>query len=112
MFYVEKTIEVAFAHKLCLNYESKCASLHGHNAIVTVYCKSEELNENGMVIDFSEINRIVKGQLDHKCLNDILPFNPTAENIARWLCHQIPNCYKVSVRESERNLATYQCDDA
>lgn len=111
MYYVEKKIEVAFAHQLCLNYESKCTSLHGHNAIITVWCKAAELNENGMVIDFAEINRIVKTQLDHKCLNDILPFNPTAENIARWLCHQISGCYKVSVRESERNLAIYERDD-
>lgn len=112
MYYIEKVIEVSFAHRLSLDYESKCTNLHGHNAIITVYCKSEDLNENGMVIDFSEINHIVKSQLDHKCLNDILPFNPTAENIAFWLCHQIPCCYKVSVRESEHNLATYEREDA
>lgn len=108
MYYVQKRIEVAFAHRLTLNYESKCQNLHGHNAIITVHCKSQELNENGMVVDFTEIKKVVKEQLDHKCVNDIVDFNPTAENLARWLCEQIPNCYKVSFQESEGNIATYE----
>ena len=57
MYYVKKRIEVAFAHSLCLNYESKCQRLHGHNGIVTVYCCSEELDENGMVVDPSKSER-------------------------------------------------------
>ena len=36
MYYVKKRIEVAFAHSLCLTYESKCQRFHGHNGIVTV----------------------------------------------------------------------------
>ena len=83
MYYVEKRIEVAMAHRLCLTYESKCSHLHGHNAIVTVYCKSETLNENGMVVDFSTVKDIVKGLLDHQYVNDKVDFNPTAENLAR-----------------------------
>ena len=46
----------------------------------------------------------------HKFLNDVVPFNPTAENIAKWVCEQIPNCYRVSVQESEGNVATYERD--
>ena len=111
MFYVEKTIEVAVAHHLSLNYESKCTRIHGHNLLVTVYCKSKELNENGRVVDFSDVSKIVKQKLDHQYVNNKVDFNPTAENIARWLCEQIPHCYKVSVRESERNMATYERDD-
>jgi 6-pyruvoyltetrahydropterin/6-carboxytetrahydropterin synthase len=37
--------------------------------------------------------------------------NPTAENIARWVSEQIPHCYKVSVQESEGNIAIYEKDD-
>ena len=95
MYYVEKRIEVAMAHRLCLTYESKCSHLHGHNAIVTVYCKSETLNENGMVVDFSTVKDIVKGLLDHQYVNDKVDFNPTAENLARWICEQVTHCYKV-----------------
>ena len=108
MYYVEKRIEVAMAHRLCLTYESKCSHLHGHNAIVTVYCKSETLNENGMVVDFSTVKDIVKGLLDHQYVNDKVDFNPTAENLARWICEQVPNCYKVTFQESRDNIATYK----
>ena len=110
MFIVKKRMEIAGAHRLNLNYESKCANLHGHNWIVTVWCKSQTLDANGMVMDFTHIKRQVQDKLDHKFLNDVVPFNPTAENIAKWVCEQIPNCYRVSVQESEGNVATYERD--
>ena len=110
MFIVKKRMEIAGAHRLNLNYESKCANLHGHNWIVTVWCKSKTLDDNGMVMDFTHIKREVQDKLDHKFLNDVVPFNPTAENIAKWVCDQIPNCYRVSVQESEGNVATYERD--
>ena len=110
MYTVKKRMEIAGAHRLNLNYESKCANLHGHNWIVTVWCKSQTLDANGMVIDFTHIKREVQEKLDHKFLNDVVPFNPTAENIAKWVCEQIPNCYRVSVQESEGNVATYERD--
>jgi 6-pyruvoyltetrahydropterin/6-carboxytetrahydropterin synthase len=53
---------------------------------------------------------VVKGQLDHKNLNDVLPCNPTAENIARWICEQVPHCVKVEVCESEGNRVIYEKD--
>ena len=54
---------------------------------------------------------MVKGALDHRFVNEVVDFNPTAENLARWLCERIPNCYKVSIRESEHNEATYERDE-
>lgn len=110
MFYVSKRVEVAGAHRLTLDYESKCQSTHGHNWIVTVHCRAAELNGNGMVVDFAHIKAIVSS-LDHKYLNDILCFNPTAENIARHICENVPNCYKVQVQESEGNCAEYVLQD-
>ena len=55
-------------------------------------------------------NKTAYGTLDHQDLNSILPFNPTAENIARWICDRVPHCYKVDVQESANNIATYECD--
>jgi len=107
MYFVKKRIELAGAHCLCLDYESKCSNIHGHNWIITVYCKSDALNQNGMVIDFTQIKEKVM-TLDHKNLNEVFDFNPTAENIARWLVDNIPKCYKVNVIESENNEATYE----
>ena len=112
MFYVSKRMEIAGAHWLKLDYESKCSNVHGHNWIVTVHCKSTTLDQNGMVIDFTKVKEMIHGQLDHAFVNDVLgEINPTAENIAQWICMQVPHCYKVEVQESEGNLAVYELDE-
>ena len=111
MYYVTKRLEISSAHSLHLSYESKCEALHGHNWIVLVHCKSKTLNADGMVTDFTAIKRQISGQLDHRNLNEILPFNPTAENIARWICDNVENCYKVEIWESENNKAIYERDE-
>lgn len=111
MYIIKKRMEISASHQLSLSYESKCCRLHGHNWIIEVYCKANELNADGMVVDFSHIKEVVQGKLDHQNLNDVLPFNPTAENIAWWICQQIPSCFKVSVQESEGNIAIYIKDD-
>lgn len=84
--------------------------MHGHNWIITVYCKSEILNENGMIVDYAYISRKVKDLLDHKTLNDVLSFNPTAENIAYYLTTIIDNCYRIDIQESKNSFATYEVD--
>ncbi|MCM1504465.1 MAG: 6-carboxytetrahydropterin synthase QueD [Muribaculum sp.] len=111
MFYVKKRMEISAAHSLTLSYDSKCSKIHGHNWIITVFCRSKELNHDGMVCDFTHIKQIIHGVLDHGLLNDLLPFNPTAENMARWVVEQIPECYKAIVQESEGNEAMYVIDD-
>ena len=98
------------AHRLELDYESKCTCIHGHNWIVTVHCRAKQLNDAGMVTDFTHIKQNISDKLDHKLINDVLPFNPTAENMARWICENVPNCYRVDVQESEGNVASYEID--
>lgn len=115
MYYIKKSFEIAGAHRLNLSYESKCSNLHGHNWWITVYCKSENLDENGMVCDFSHIKKIIVDRFDHKYLNDIAPFdsiNSTAENMAYylWKLLQQFKCYRVDVQESNGNVAWYEED--
>ena len=114
MYLVSKRMEIAGAHYLKLPYESKCSGIHGHNWIVTVYCCSEVLTGYGMVVDFKKVKDVVHGAVDHRYINEVLPdINPTAENIANWAASEVNKicevgfCYKVTVQESEGNVATY-----
>lgn len=111
MYRVKKRLEIAGAHKLSLNYESKCSNIHGHNWIVEIYMQSKDLDRNGMVMDFTHIKKEIHDALDHKYINDVVQVNPTAENIARWICEKLgEKCYKVTVQESEGNIAEYERD--
>ena len=110
MYTIIKRMEISASHSLKLSYQSTCENLHGHNWIITIYCRSKELNEDGMVVDFTHVKEKVMSRLDHQNLNEVLPFNTTAENIARWVCEQVPYCYRVEVQESEGNIAVYEED--
>ena len=52
MYTVIKRMEISASHSLKLSYRSKCENLHGHNWIITVYCRSEVLNEMVWWLDF------------------------------------------------------------
>ena len=108
MYEVKKRLEISAAHRLELDYDSKCTDMHGHNWIIDIYLRSETLNENGMIMDFSHIKNAIGDKFDHKILNDVVDFNPTAEKLAKYICDSLaPFCYRVDVRESENNVASY-----
>ena len=117
-WYVSKRMEIAAAHKLDLPYESKCRSIHGHNYIVTIYCKSHKLTDYGMIVDFAKVKEHIHGYLDHSYINDKFPnINPTAENMAKEISIMVTSicetgyCYRVEVQESEGNIAIYEVDE-
>lgn len=112
MYEVIKKLEISAAHRLNLAYESPCTNLHGHNWLVTVYLRSRELNQDGMIMDFKHIKNKIQNRLDHKVINDEVNFNPTAENLAKFICDELaPFCYRVEVCESENNTAVYYKED-
>lgn len=111
MYEVIKKIEISAAHRLKLSYESPCTHLHGHNWLVTVHLRSRELNQDGMIMDFKHIKNKILSRLDHRVINDEIDFNPTAENLAKFICDELaPYCYRVDVCESENNTASYYRD--
>lgn len=73
-------------------HSGKCAGMHGHTykLEVTVARNDGQLNESGssegMVMDFTDLNRIIKEEIidkvDHKILNEVFEFRTTSENLA------------------------------
>ena len=132
MFQVTREIDFCYGHRL-LNYEGECKYLHGHNGRVVITIEAEKLDHRGMVLDFSDIKRVVSTwideNLDHRMLlhrNDpvvpmlqelgeplyLLDNNPTAENIAR-LIHEFTAGHGFPVVETRlwetpRCFATYR----
>jgi 6-pyruvoyltetrahydropterin/6-carboxytetrahydropterin synthase len=131
VFRVTREIDFCYGHRL-LNYDGKCKYLHGHNGTAVIALESSTLDERGMVLDFSDIKRVVSGwiddNLDHRMLlhrDDpavpvlrqmgeplfLLDVNPTAENIARLIyeftaAHGFP-VTEVRLWETPRCFATY-----
>ncbi|MBW2977541.1 6-carboxytetrahydropterin synthase QueD [Candidatus Woesearchaeota archaeon] len=114
MWEVKKRFMFSAAHHLP-GYNGACANVHGHNYFVEVCVRAEELDEQGMVIDFKELGDIVKeeaiSQLDHTDLNEIME-QPTAENIAKWIYDavkpKIPGLYEIVVQETPKCSASYR----
>lgn len=105
MFRVTREIDFCYGHRL-LNYDGKCRYLHGHNGTAVITIEAADLDARGMVLDFSDIKRIVSTwidqELDHRMIlhrDDpavplmrelgeplfLMDANPTAENIARLI---------------------------
>ncbi len=86
----------------------KCKRLHGHSFHIEVHVTDEVDKETGWVMDYAEISRLfapVFEKLDHQYLNDIDGLeNPTSENMAYWIWHQLkpelPNLSSIVVRET------------
>jgi 6-pyruvoyltetrahydropterin/6-carboxytetrahydropterin synthase len=76
-------------------YQGKCENVHGHRYTIRVRLKAAQLNEIGLVYDFTDMKRHLKdilGKLDHHLLNDIPPFdriNPSVENISSTIYNEL-----------------------
>lgn len=90
MFEVSVDATFAAAHSL-RGYQGKCENLHGHNYKVRLMVEGPQLDEIGLLQDFTllkQVLRAVVGRLDHQYLNELPPFdklNPSAENLARFI---------------------------
>ena len=115
MYKISKEFSFDAAHKLeGLPAEHPCSNLHGHTYIVMVELEANFLSELGFVLDYrklSPIKEFINKYLDHQYLNDALDFNPTAENIAKFLFKTFektfPQMTAVTVKETPKTAATY-----
>jgi 6-pyruvoyltetrahydropterin/6-carboxytetrahydropterin synthase len=100
-------------------HESKCANFHGHNYTIHITCAGilNSVDSVGRVIDFAVIKDICCAWLediwDHRFLlweHDpdratvttanlsgfvFVPFNPTAENMAKHLLHKFNELFRI-----------------
>lgn len=132
MFRLTQEIDFCYGHRL-LNYGGKCRHLHGHNGRAVIVLEGEQLDDRGMLVDFSDIKSSLRNwieeQLDHRmilCADDpavpmleqlkeplyIIDQNPTAENIARLIYERAREfdfpVIEVSLWETVRSCATYR----
>ena len=132
MYQVTREITFCYGHRL-LNYDGKCRHLHGHNGKAVITLQSDRLDERGMVLDFSELKKVVSSwidaNLDHKMLlhrdDPVLPLlqakgepvyvmdvNPTAESIAGLIFEFVASrgypVVDVRLWETDTCYATYR----
>lgn len=114
MYRIEKRFTIPIGHRLSKNLD-KCFSVHGHNFQLLVGLRSRRLNENDMIMDFSELKSIVNKILDDydhallinrsdsewastlaeqlgiriKVMHDQFNFDPTAERLSEQLFYVI-----------------------
>lgn len=99
------------AHQLTHAYSAECNNnLHGHNWRVIVVIKTPELL-NEMVLDFKKIKEAIN-QLDHKNLNEILNFEPTAENLSKYIYGSLCNIMDESERPYLIEVEIFEADKA
>ncbi|NLF71179.1 MAG: 6-carboxytetrahydropterin synthase [Candidatus Anammoximicrobium sp.] len=108
---IMRRITFCAGHRLH-RHEGKCQYFHGHNYVAEFYVSGEETDAVGRVIDFAVLKNRFKGWIDehwdHGFLLSqedengiaaarlvqpsrvyLLPFNPTAENMARYLLERV-----------------------
>jgi 6-pyruvoyltetrahydropterin/6-carboxytetrahydropterin synthase len=131
MFRVTREFHFCYGHRL-LNYDGKCRNLHGHNGTAVVTLTGSKLDALGMVMDFSQIKKVMQNWIDEtidhkmllhrddpvlKYLQDkgepivVLEVNPTAENIAKHIYDYAKGqgfpVTEVTLWETESCCATY-----
>ena len=143
---VMRQVKFCAGHRL-LGHEGKCANLHGHNYVVQFHVTGKQIDELGRVVDFQVINKLFKGWIDDnwdhgfliwteddnalQALEQVqpnriyrMPYNPTAENMARYLMYEIApklmstvegydlQVTKVVVWETENSFAEVTSDSS
>jgi 6-pyruvoyltetrahydropterin/6-carboxytetrahydropterin synthase len=133
-----RSLRFCAGHRL-LGHEGRCAFLHGHNYRVEVEVEAVgggvEVDAVGRVVDFSLIKRRLLGWLDEHWDHTfilweedktalaavrqaeptkyfLLPWNPTAENMARYLLEVVAPHVLADLGVVARRVAVWETDEA
>lgn len=133
-----RSLRFCAGHRL-LGHEGRCAFLHGHNYRVDVEVEAiaggSEVDAVGRVVDFSLIKRRLLGWLDEHWDHTfilweedatalaavrqaeptkyfLLPWNPTAENMARYLLEVVAPHVLEDLGVVARRVAVWETDEA
>ncbi len=132
MYIITKEVFFCYGHRL-MNHAGKCRNLHGHSVKASISIKAEQLDEQGMVCDFSDIKACVKTyiekELDHNFLlhkdDPLIPAliannerftalneHPTAEVLSKMIYHYLHaqgfNVDQVTLWETSSASACYR----
>ena len=118
MYLIRKEFHFSAAHQLAgLPSNHPCSNIHGHNYIVTVELTTNKLDDVGFVTDYRALDpfkRFIDDVLDHQNLNDVFSFNPTAENMAKYIFIlfkvKFPQLSAVEISETPKTNARYTSD--
>lgn len=114
-FRIAKVFAFEAAHRLTkVPPGHKCGQLHGHSYKVEFILESDGLDEMGFVLDYAELKPVkdyIDQHLDHKYLNEVIPYEPTAELIALFLFTEFKSLYPglvmVAVMETANTVAVF-----
>ncbi len=133
--YTVRTEECFDSAHFLAGYDGKCKNIHGHRWRVVLEVSKENLDDGGMVIDFTDLKHELKNFADtldhafiiekgslryetHKALleDDFkiveVDFRPTAENFAKYIFDEFKNkgydVRAVEVYETPKNCARYE----
>ncbi|MGE8205679.1 6-carboxytetrahydropterin synthase QueD [Heyndrickxia sp. NPDC080065] len=120
-FELNKDMNFSSAHFIPNDKAGKCSLTHGHTYFVNLTIVGDELDEMGMLVNFSDLKKLVHGKYDHHLLNDFPEFKkmaPSTEVVAQTIYGVVeaylvtlanqPKCIQVMVRETPTSYVVYR----
>lgn len=118
---LNKDMNFSAAHFIPNEKAGKCANVHGHTYFANVTIAGNQLDEMGMLVNFSDLKKLVHGKYDHQLLNNFQEFKhtaPSTEVVAKTVYDIIqeyldtlanqPKCIQVLVRETPTAYVIYR----
>ena len=123
---ISRRVEWDMAHRLGPQCTTKCKNLHGHRYVAVATLAAETTTEMGMVLDFGDAIRAMKGfvdgRLDHACIVDggdpellsflegagdkhcRVDFPTTVENLCSWLAARFQEAFDALLEAAGRGV--------